>query len=178
MAVVAFAGVLMLDPGAPHPKMTLVGDSGQTVIVPFAPQSLAHDGFAGNWDTVARLDQAPLVRRHDPGIETITFTLSILGDTHQDPIEDVLAQLVALARSGERVTINYGPQESGLWRLTAFSYQVTERRHGTNEITQADAPMTFTQASDTALNLSPLTGGAANHDVAASNALSTGSVKP
>jgi hypothetical protein len=140
--------------------MTLIAESGLTVVIPFAPLDLTHSGMAGDWDTIARPRRTALVSRKGLPLEKLDFTLLVAHPDPDDPVDAVLAALKVLAGSGERVTVNYGPQESGLWRITDFSYQATGRRHGTNEITRATATLALTQTSDSATNVGPVTGGA------------------
>ena len=46
-----------------HPKMTLVSETGLTVVVPFAPLDLTRDGMAGSWDTIPRPLRTSVVAR-------------------------------------------------------------------------------------------------------------------
>lgn len=132
-----------------HPKMVLVGHLGSRVVVPFAPVDLVQGGLPGStWEQVARgPGRRPLLVPGDVELRTLSGTLDVVL-ARDVSVEPVLSALRALAARRELVTVSYGPSERGVWRLSLGSITPRARQHGTNAITRADVPVTFTEVSD------------------------------
>lgn len=155
------------------------------VDVPYAPLATTHGGFARTTEIVPRPMLRDLVRVGAPGLETLSFSI-IVG--YPDPyrsIERILAQLKAIARSGDPVSVRYGPLErANVWRLTDMTINGAMRRPDMPEppvlpgpwrrgrdrtvearqetlgspqdITRASVALQFTQVSDALLRITPV----------------------
>lgn len=143
-----------------HPKMKIVPEGGDPFTVPYAPRDSQSDDLVPTWATVPRGGQAPLLLRSGGRLPTMSFDL-VFG--HPDPrrsIERELARLRRLAASGKRFRVRLDATSAAhRWRLTGFSQTILARQHGTNEPTRAICSLTFTAASDSVVQVGPVTGG-------------------
>ena len=125
--------------------------------VPYAPQEIQYDGFAQEWQSTDRSGNTPLLLRKGAPLKTAKFTLTFANPNPLEVQTGQFAALAALAGTSERVLMRYGPNEAGLWRITACSIASVRRHPTTNEITQMTASLTMTQASDAAPAVGPIT---------------------
>lgn len=147
-------------PRGKHPKAKLVPEDGKPLVLPYAPRGSSLGGWADTWETQERPGRRPLVTRNGEGLEVLGFDVLLAHPDHQTSIEGLLAQLRALAGSGERITIlGMSPRERGPWRLESVSVTAELRQHGTNHITRATVALGFLEASDANPRLGPVTGG-------------------
>lgn len=143
-----------------HPKAVLRGEDGTRVVIPFAPLDLDHGGLVPRSARADRVGRPPLLGWVGPDNSTLAGTLLIAAQDPQEPVDDVLRGLRHLARSGQRVTLDYGRTEPGWYRLVEFTYTVTGRQHGTNRITRADARFGLEKAADVKVRVGAVSGGA------------------
>jgi nucleoid-associated protein YgaU len=128
-----------------------------TLTAPYAPQEIQYDGFAQDWQTADRSGSTPLLLRKGQPLKTIKFSLTFANPNPFTVQTGQFAALTALAATSERVLVRYGPNEAGLWRITACSMTSVRRHPDTNEITNMTASVTMTQASDAAPAVGPIT---------------------
>jgi hypothetical protein len=124
--------------------------------VPYAPQEIDYDGFSQDWTTTDRSGNTPLLLRKGDLLETMKFTLTFANPNRLSVQTGQFNALKKLSKTQERVLVRYGPQEAGLWRITACTVSSTQRHPDTNEITQMTASLTLTQASDAAPAVGPV----------------------
>ena len=141
-----------------QPPFRLTGDGGLVVVLPFAPMPTELSGLAGTWTQLPRPGRLPLLLRSAHTLPELKFTLMVADPLVDVSVEPLLSVLKAAAVSGQRFTVCYGPQENGLWHITALSINAVARQPVTNLITQATAAMTLTAVSDVT-NVGPLSGG-------------------
>jgi len=145
-----------------HPKMTIVAEGARAFVVPYAPAETSHEGLTGEWTVVTRGGRRPLLLRGGKGLEQMSFDLILGHFSPQEAVTDDLNGLVDLAESGARMKVTLDSRtSSGQWRMTAFSYQVLGRQHGTNEPTRVVCSVTFQRVSDPIKFTGPVNGGAA-----------------
>lgn len=140
------------------PRMVLLGDRGARVEVPFAPVPTEHGGYAVQWLFSDREGRRPLDLPGAPGLRVWSASLVIARLDYLEHVEDILADLVALADSHQRVTVSYGPLEAGAWRITGCNVRVVARQPVTNYATRAEVQLQLTQAGEP-VNVGPLSGG-------------------
>lgn len=144
-----------------HPKMTIVAEGAQAFVVPYAPSESQHDGLAGEWVVVARGGRRPLLLSGGKGLEQMSFDLILGHFSPNQPVTSDLNGLIRLAESGARMKVTLDSRTgAGQWRMTAFSYQIVGRQHGTNEPTRAVCSVTFQRVSDPIKFTGPVNGGA------------------
>lgn len=131
--------------------------SALALTVPYAPRVIEYDGFAQDWQMADRSGNTPLLLRKGQPLITIKFSLVFASPNLFTVQTGQFAALQALARTSERVLMRYGPNEAGLWRVTACTIASEQRHPDTNEITQMTASITMTQASDAAPAVGPIT---------------------
>jgi hypothetical protein len=148
---------------AAEPSMVLVGDGGTRVTLPFAPLPTDLDNLAPDWETLDRGGmRMPMLVPGAESLATLGFTLTIARPNRDEPIETILTPLRDAARSRQRFSVSYGPQERGLWRITACRITITAREPGPEQrATRATVAMTLTDAGPS-LNVGPVTGGVAS----------------
>jgi LysM repeat protein len=140
-------------------RMYLYNESSSvTLTVPFAPTAIEYGGIAPDWVTVDRPGNTPLLLRKSQPLDTLKFSF-LMADRHDMLFVQTgeFAAIKALARQNERVLVNYGPNEGGLWRLTDVSVSSEQRHPDSNEITRATCSITLTRASDPAPAVGPIT---------------------
>lgn len=104
--------------------------------------------------------RAPLLVQGSNSLVQFNFEF-MLG--HRDwtrSVEQELQTLRYIARSTQRVFLQFGPHEGvAAWRVTDFGYTIDLRREGDNAVTRATVQLQLTQASDLKLGVGPVTGG-------------------
>lgn len=145
-------------PPVRHPKAFLLGTSGKKWVLPYAPLPVSIGGLAGAWAQNDRPGRKPLLQRSGPGLQTLTFTLTLAYPDGR-PIGTTIYALKLLAANGEAVTFSYGSTERGVYQITGCDVNVTMRQEGSNEPVRADAQIVLTETSTAKLSLGPLTGG-------------------
>lgn len=149
-----------------HPRTEIVSEVGSKVVLPLAPQ-LTQDGLGAQYATFERVGTLPLTKRTGLQLRVLTCTVLLAGRNskgaldNQVSVEAPLKELRRMGRRGERVQWrNFGPSETGWFRISDLSVTDIQRQQGTNHITVANVSMTFTQAADAVTSTGPLTGGA------------------
>lgn len=148
-----------IPPGG-HPKAILEAEKGTRLVLPYAPRGSDLTGLADTWERVDRPGRRPLNLHTGKRLPGMVLNLILARRDHQTSIETILAKLVALGESRERVTLsNMSPLERGPWRIVDLTITGELRQHGTNHITRATAVVTFAAASDGLSRRGPLSGG-------------------
>lgn len=124
--------------------------------VPYAPQQIEYDGFSQTWVDTPRSGNTPLLLRSGAPLQTIKFSLTFASPNMMAVQTSQFAALKALCSTSQRVLVRYGPNEAGLWRITACTMTSSKRHPDTNEITEMVASITMTQASDAAPAVGPV----------------------
>lgn len=145
MAAVVITG---LAPAKTLPRaMTLRGELGVVVPIPFAPQAVTVDGLGKIWTQLDRPGRKPLLVVTGDGLAVWGATLDVAAPDLDHDVEGVLYGLRLLARTGQRLAMTYGPLEGGVWRLTGLSIAVVTRTP-TQRISRASVGLELTNASD------------------------------
>lgn len=145
MASVVITG---LAPAKPAPRaMTLRGELGVVVAIPFAPLGVQVAGLGKIWTQLDRPGRKPLLVVTADGLATWSATLAVAAPDLDHDVEGVLYGLRLLARTGQRLAMTYGPLEGGVWRLTNLSIDVTARTPQ-QKISAASVGLELTNASD------------------------------
>jgi LysM repeat protein len=140
------------------PPLRLLGSRGSRLTVPYAPLPVTHDGLATSWVQVPRPLRDPLPLLGSNPLHTMGFDLLIARRSVRESIEDWLAALRLIGRSGEAFTVSYGPMEAGLWHIESLGIDVEERVAGTNQARRATAHLALS-AADKISQLGPMSGG-------------------
>ena len=143
-----------------HPKLVIKSESGLKIQMPYAPKVVENAGLAPTYTETTRPGRTPLLLRASDPLHTIGLEMFLGHRNAQQSVEPDLAVLRGIVKSDERVTLQFGPSEGGLWRVTTFGWTSTERQNGTNAITRATVSMTFTRVSDATAGTGPVKGGA------------------
>lgn len=143
-----------------HPKMTITAEGGFAMVVPYAPSTSNHEGIAPDFAVVPRGGRKPLLLESAESLESMSFDLILGHFSPNQSVEGALGKIRRLAESGARMRVKLDSStSSGQWRITAFSYQVLGRQHGTNAVTRAVCSVTFTRVSDPVVAVGPVSGG-------------------
>lgn len=136
-------------------RALIASETGVKLALPFAPVESSMDGWAGQWDEVARTGRTPLVRYRGGSLPTLAFDVT-LARLDGSSVEDLLDALAKLADGAQRITIGgLSRREAGPWRLKGCSVSVIERTPG-NQVREAKASLSFVSASDVTVTASPL----------------------
>lgn len=127
-----------------------------TLSVPYAPVEIAYEGLVQDWVEVERSGAKPLLMRKADNLLMMKFSLRLADVDAFHAQTGNIAAIKQLAKSRERVLVRYGPNEAGLWRITECAISSTQRHPDTNEITDAVATFTLTEASDAAPAVGPV----------------------
>jgi LysM repeat protein len=133
-------------------RMYLYAESTGTLVlpVPYAPKEIAYDRIAQSWTEVDRAGAKPLLMRKGDMLMQMKFSVRLANPDMFYAQTGNIAAIRALAKTRERVLVRYGSNEAGLWRITECSLSSDQRHPDTNEITDAVASLTLTEASDAA----------------------------
>ena len=142
------------------PKMLLVTEQGQRLVIPFAPLEVEHGEIGRTFVQLDRPGREPLLERAGRKLRTMSMTFIVAVDG-QTSVEGTLAAFRRLADAGDRLTVAYGPSEAGWWRITTCSMRSISRSEASHDISHGEVTVEFTQADISApKNVGPLTGGA------------------
>lgn len=155
------AAVVAAPPPPAQPKAQIrAHDSETPFTIPYAPRGATFGGWADPVSRLPRPGRKPLTVRDGENLETLSFTFPLARPDHQQDVEDYLAALRQLAKSGDRVTlVNLSPGERGPWRIDTVDVIATLRQAGSNRITRADVTLALVEASDADTKLGPVSGG-------------------
>lgn len=146
-----------------QPHVTLQGDNGIKLTMPYAPLSMTIDNLTPNWAQVQRSGRKPILAVADIQLATCSFTMTIaVKGPHgeQVSVEGHISDIRRLAASQARIRLAYGSLVNMYtWRLTNATINVNQRAPYTNYITVADVDITLTEASDYSPQIGPVTGG-------------------
>lgn len=147
-------------------RMYLVTEDGKiSYSFHLAPRSIEYGGIAQNWVETERSGNTPLLLRKGNNLKTLSFSFTMVETRNRNFVtmtESILA-LQAVAQSNLRVLVSYSRLESGLWRVTDASVTSSQRHPdpANNEPIEAVASVKLTRASDPAVAVGPVSGGAA-----------------
>lgn len=165
------AVVILRDPisgksfsGVEHKKMYIYAEStgALSFSAPYAPREIEYGGWAQEWTQTERSGNTPLLLRKSQPLFSLRFSLMLVDKNPFQSQVPRLAALQNLARTKERVLVRYSPTEAGLWRITEMTISSEQRHPETDEITRCMVSLTFTQASDAAPSVGPITGGSSS----------------
>jgi LysM repeat protein len=159
MAVAVVRNALLGDAlvGIDGKRMYIYAEStGATLSVPYAPKEITYDGIAQKWTEVERSGDKPLLMRQGDVLTKMKFSVRLANVDMFFAQTGAIAAIRALAKTRERVLVRYGPNEAGLWRITECSVSSSKRHPDTNEVTDAVATFTLTEASDAAPAVGPV----------------------
>lgn len=142
-----------------RPRCTLTTERGLTVTLPFGPRVTSQTGYTVAHSELERAGRKPLLRASSVPLRTLSFSATLAFPDPTVSVERIIDGLKAIAESGQRLSIAYGPGERGVWRMTALVIDGALRQPGTNAITRATASITLTEASDAVVKVGPVTGG-------------------
>lgn len=139
-------------------RMFIYAESTGTLVlpVPYAPKEIAYDRLAQSWSEVERAGAKPLLMRKGDALMQMKFSLRLASPDAFYAQTGNIAAIRGLAKTRERVLVRYGSNEAGLWRITDCSLSSDQRHPDTNEITDAVASFTLTEASDAAPAVGPV----------------------
>lgn len=142
-------------------RMYLYSESGKlSFTFELAPREIEYGGMAQSWTEAERSGNTPLLMRKGDLLDTMKFSFTMSERYIMNYQQtDAFNALKAVSKTRERVMVQYGPLESGLWRVTDCTVSSVLRHPDTNEITRATASVTLTRASDPAVAVGPVTGG-------------------
>lgn len=135
--------------------------STQTFYLRYAPREMEYGGIAQEWVETDRSGNTPLLLRKGDHLDTIKFSFNLVYVYGVNiPITEGFKAFKAVAKSGERVLFMYSDLEAGMWRITDATMSTDLRNPETNEPTRGIVSVTLTRASDAAVAVGPITGGA------------------
>lgn len=137
-------------------KMVLKTSGGTSFTVPFAPQE-TEVTMGTDWQVSTRTGRNPVYQKSGMKSHTMSMTF-ILGKRDQGSIWTELSTLRGMAKSDDYVQIIYTSNESGLWRITDFNFNILFRNVHNNP-SRATVNMTFSRVKSGTLNSGPATGG-------------------
>ena len=150
----------------PHklPKVKLISEQGDQIVIPFAPSEMTMDNIAPNWGTVERPGKTDLLLYNNDALPQVTFTAFIAAeDQVTNPLASVESWLTGFrAQLGKKLRwrFTYGDQvDKYWWRITDASIRTQLRSPVDNSIAVATLDIQLTQASDIAIRTGPITGG-------------------
>lgn len=124
--------------------------------VPYAPSEIDYDGLTQDWTATDRSGTTPLLLRKGDLLETLKFSLLFASPNMFEVQTSQFNTLRLLCKTEQRILVRFGPNEAGLWRITACSASSMQRHPDTNEITSMTVSITLTQASDAAPAVGPV----------------------
>lgn len=141
---------------AKPPRMIIKDSSGRRLSVYRSPRQTSHGGDGQDWAESGRVGRQAVMRRQAEKLPNYSMTI-VLG--HQDWYRDISGELntfISFARSKKPVTITYSKNESGLYYITDFSYDVELRSPFTNAPTRVNIEMTLTKAVIVSFKTGPI----------------------
>jgi hypothetical protein len=147
-------------------RMYLVTEDGKvSYSFHLAPRSIEYGGLAQNWVEAERSGNTPLLLRKGNNLKTMSFSFTMVETRNRNFVEmtESILALQAVAQSNLRVLVSYSRLEAGLWRVTDASVTSSQRHPdpSNNEPIEAVASVKLTRASDPAVAVGPVSGGAA-----------------
>jgi LysM repeat protein len=153
-------------------KLAITPEDGSspTLLVPYSPREVSHSGIGSDYARVARAGRKDALVRLREQLHVMSFTLFVSDQTvFAIPVPggyqisqsamNVVHTLETYARFGTRLRLTYGLMESGIWRITSIVVNGRQRDSSSNEISQAEIELEFTQVSDVVVGIGPVTGG-------------------
>jgi hypothetical protein len=133
----------------------------QTFYLRYAPREIEYGGIAQDWVETERSGNTPLLLRKGDNLDTVKCSFNLVyAASGNVPITEAFKAFKAVAKSGERVLFMYSDLEAGMWRITEATMSTDLRNPDTNEPTRGIISMTLTRASDPAVAVGPVSGGA------------------
>lgn len=162
---------IWLTVNPPKGKAGLVTETGKVFVIPHGPHT-SQSGMATELGSAPRIGLKPAGWVGGKQLRVISWTMVITGrstpegSAHDaiDPTtscERLLADLQAIAESGERISIrNYGASVVGWFRCSSMTVNERRRVPDTNEISVAEVDLEFTEATEARTYVGPVSGGA------------------
>lgn len=133
----------------------------QTFYFRFAPREIEYGGMEQDWVETERSGNTPLLLRKGNKLDTIKFSFNLVYVNGANiPISEAILAFKAVVKSQERVLFMYSELEAGMWRVTEASFSTDLRDPTGNEPTRGIGSVTLTRASDPAVSVGPISGGA------------------
>lgn len=133
----------------------------QTFYFRFAPRDVEYGGMMQQWVETERSGNKPLLLRKGDHLDTLKFSFTLVYVNGANiPVTEAIGAFKAVAKSQERVLFMYSELEAGMWRVTDAAFTTSQRNPDTNEPTRAIGTVTLTRASDPAVAIGPVSGGA------------------
>jgi hypothetical protein len=133
----------------------------QTFYLRYAPREIEYGGIAQEWVETERSGNTPLLLRKGDNLDTVKFSFNLVYISGAYvPITQAYKAFKAVAKSAERVLFMYSDLEAGMWRITDATMSTDLRNPDTNEPTRGIVSITLTRASDPAVAVGPISGGA------------------
>lgn len=133
----------------------------QTFYFRYAPREMDYGGMSQEWVETERSGNTPLLLRKGDNLDTLSFSFTLVYARGVNiPISEALGAFRAVAKSQERVLFYYSDLEAGMWRITEASASTDLRDPETNLPTRGVASVTLVRASDPAVAIGPVSGGA------------------
>lgn len=142
---VTLPGVLPRPDLTGRRQVTITSPVGVTTL-PITSPEVDHDGLAPRWATIDRSSGAtPFLRRAGEQLRTMRLAVTLVAYEPATTVEDLIWILRGHATVGPCV-VAYGRAEAGRWYITDLSIRTTRREPVTNDVTEALATITFTEA--------------------------------
>lgn len=131
-----------------RPKMVIMGSNNDMFELPWAPQAVSHS--PGGGEEVVEIERAgrvPDIAVKNPRLHKMSFSF-LLGKDLNKSVEGEITRLENIVNVGGWVMVLYGQKESGLWKVTDFSWESIQREPLQNQVSQANVNMSFTEVPD------------------------------
>jgi hypothetical protein len=130
-------------PGFRESRM-LITETGDRVVLPFINEVTENDEYGWQWAEVERPGRWPIVAPIRLAAHQLKVSVTCAYPDRRS-IEPILADFRRIARSNQRVRLNYGPSELGWWRMQPPSWPAVSRNER-QEIVHAQLEFTLIRA--------------------------------
>lgn len=127
-------------------RMVFRSAKGVTYTAARSPREVSHSGHGQNWSESERYGRRAVLRRTSEKVPTYSYSLLIGSRDFTKDCGWELRALASFARQREPITVIYAKDESGLYYITDFSYEILLRNEKTNEPTRATVSITLVKA--------------------------------
>lgn len=123
-------------------------DGSKRTVMPFGPTVVNHTGIAPQWDETQIPGGRSILRRTNLPRRRWSAEFVLSHKSMTKSVQDVIANLQAIAGSKQRCRIHYGTYESGLWRVMSVDVSSVQRRKSDNSMVHATASIEFAWDGD------------------------------
>src|SRR4051794_4478280 len=146
----AVTTVLATIIAAPNPsghRHAMLRCHGTRHLLPTTNPAVGHTGFAGDWQTVPRSGEKPLLGMAAGQLHQQKVTCKV-ARKDGSPVEELLTLILNMSRDADHVVTlaHYGYLEAGPWRMTDVAITTERRKFGTNQVTRATVTLTLQEA--------------------------------